>query len=97
MPLRRLAALVLNLPPDAAIWREDFLPPIEERLAQILERQDAWQRTMLDVQLGKKEIRVPGEIQIPRPGQNAEVLQPKKSKVETDIKKIAAWFGGATG
>ncbi len=82
---------MFGLPPDAGVWRPDFLPPVEERLVQILERQDQWFRAMVSAQLGHKEIRVPGEITIPRPGQREEP-EPESKRVETDVGVIAKWF-----
>lgn len=79
---------MFGLRPDAGIWRQDFLPPVEERLAQLLERQDAWSRALLSAQLGHKEIKAPGEIRIPRPSDP----EPVKPRVETDPKVIAQFF-----
>jgi hypothetical protein len=72
------------------VWRQDFLPPLEERLVQILERQDEWFRALVKAQLGHKEVRVPGQITIPRPGQRDG--KPERKKVETDVAKIARFF-----
>ena len=80
--------LIEGLPGDAAVWRNDALPPIEERLAQLLERADAWSRALFQAQTGAREIQVPGEVRIIRPG-TADV--PRKH-VETDVKRIMAFF-----
>ena len=69
------------------VWRQDMLPPIEERLVQLLERQDAWFRALFDAQVGAKSIKVPGEITIPRPGR-----EPERPRVERDPAVIAKWF-----
>jgi hypothetical protein len=76
------------------VWRADFLPPVEERLAQLVERHDQWSRAQFDLQAGKKSIQVPGQITIPRPGRPTDdsVAAPEPRKVETDSKRIAAWF-----
>ena len=88
--LRRLAALVFGLPPDAGIWRQDFLPPVEERLAQIFERQDAWFRALLEAQMGQAKVSVPGELHVVRPSDRD--VEPEVRRVETDPDAIAAWF-----
>jgi hypothetical protein len=83
---------VFGLPPEANVWRQDAFTPVEECLVLLIERQELWCRALLDVHLEKREIRVPGELRIPRPGSEPE----KPKRVETDPKVIAAWFA-ATG
>lgn len=62
---------------------------MEERICQLIERHDQWSRALFEAQVGQKEIRVPGEVKIPRPGD-----EEPEPKVTTDPKAIAAFFGG---
>lgn len=78
-----------GLPPEAAVWRCDRLPPAEEYLALLVERSDAWQRAHLGVITGKGG-KVPREIRIRRPG---EPDTPAR-RVERDPRKIAKFFEG---
>lgn len=86
--VRRLWALLRGLPPDSAVWREDTFTPTEEFLVQIMERQHAWNESILGALMGHKKVSVPAAPQILRPGE--EMPQPRK--VETDPRVIAAWF-----
>jgi hypothetical protein len=86
--MRRLRALIEGLPGDAATWREDMLPPVEERLAQLTERQDQWFRALFGALTHSDQIRVPAEIEIVRPGAH----KIPDSHVVTDSRAIAAWF-----
>ena len=86
--MRRLRALVEGLPGDAATWREDMLPPLEERIAQLTERTDQWFRALFAAQTGQQRIQVPGDIEIVRPGANKF----PEREVVTDARTIVAWF-----
>ena len=65
-----------------------MLPPLEERIAQLTERQDQWFRALFEAQTGHQRIQVPGEIEIARPGAN----KIPERQVVTDSRTIAAWF-----
>lgn len=69
MSIRRLSVLFEGLPPEAAIWRRDLLPPAEEFAAIQIERMEAWMNAVLQTLLRKKTIDIPGQMHIPRPGQ----------------------------
>ena len=86
--MRRLRALIEGLPGDAATWRQDMLPPVEERIAQLTERQDEWFRAVFGALTHQERVSVPGEVEIPRPGAHRIPERP----VETDSRTIAAWF-----
>lgn len=85
-PLRRLNALIAGLPPDSATWREDAWPPLLELIALQIERSDAWFRALLSALTGQKRYRVPGELQIERPGRAPD------KQITTDPGDLAAWL-----
>jgi len=87
--VRRLRALIDGLPGDAAVWREDVLPPVEERLAQLMERQDAWFRAIFGALTHQERVPVPGDLEIVRPGDRTI---PEEKVIVTDSNTIAAWF-----
>jgi hypothetical protein len=82
-------ALVMGLPPEAAVWRQNAFTPTEELLVQFLERHDEWSRAHLQALLHHKKVTVPAPFHMLRPG---EEQQKPASRVETDPVKIAAFF-----
>jgi hypothetical protein len=66
---RRVYALVRGLPPDAATWRSDRWTPEMETAVFAIERNDQWLRALLDALLNKKQIPIPGPLEINRPGE----------------------------
>jgi hypothetical protein len=80
------------MPADAATWRQDRLPPLEEYTALILERQDQWSRALLDALLHKKRITLPAPLQFERPGQQ----RPAVRNIVTDPGELRRWFARNT-
>jgi hypothetical protein len=87
--LRRLSALTHGLPPEAGIWREQQLPPVEDFLASLIERFEEWQRAQFLLAAGKR-VAPPGVIRVIRPGQTEE--SEHRRPMVTDPRTIAAWF-----
>ena len=85
---RRVYALVMGLPPEAAVWRQHSFTPTEEFLVQLLERHDEWARTHLQALLHHKRVTLPAEFHMLRPGEDEK----SASRVETDPVKIDAFF-----
>lgn len=90
---RRLWALVRNLPPESATHRAESLPPVEELLATLVERMDAWNEPQLMLALGQKRVIVPSRMRIRRPSDPP----PQERKIESDPRAIAAWFAKHVG
>ena len=86
--MRRLNALVLALPPDAAVWREQAYPPTTELIAVLIERQEEWSRAIFQALRNQRRVSVPQPMRILRPGERAKTAR----RVETDPRKIAAFF-----
>jgi hypothetical protein len=87
---------VKALPPDSAVKRAaagaaNSFPPVEELLAVLVERIDAWGDSHLDALMGRTKVSIPPPIRIQRPGQ-----QGNTRRVETDPRRIAEFFGGAS-
>lgn len=79
----------MGLPPEAAVWRQNAFPPVEELLVQLLERHDEWARSHLAALLHHKRVTIPVPYRTLRPG---EVEETPASRVETDPRRIAAFF-----
>lgn len=67
MGLRRLWALILGLPPEAATWRKEYQWTWSHELAAAnIEVLDGWMRVFARM-MGARELGKP--VQIPRPGE----------------------------
>lgn len=86
-----MSALAHGLPPEAGVWREQALPPVEDFLASLIERFEQWQRAQFMLTAGKS-VAPPAPIRVIRPGQTAEPEPQPKPKAVTDPHEIAAWF-----
>ena len=60
-------ALVRNLPPEAAVWREHAWPHDVEMAATLVERVDMWGDTFLRFMSGKR-VQPPAPLRYRRPG-----------------------------
>lgn len=89
---RKLWVRICGLPPDAATWRHDRLPPAEEYAALAVERQDAWMRALLDASLGAKRVKVPGPVRIDRPG----VERSPEGRVVKTLGELEGWMARNT-
>lgn len=86
-PLRRLAALALNLPPEAATWRTRSWPEQHELLATIAgEVNHGWRQ--LAVLQGVREHELPPPLRIARPWDQP----PEPEPVGLDFDAIRAFF-----
>lgn len=82
--------LVNGLPADAATFRDDGLWTREEHLlADLLERQDAWSRSLFEAIRGVKRIEVLAPITVDRPG---AAKQESQGRVVSDPRELAAFF-----
>lgn len=91
MGCRRLWALVRGLPDDAVVWREEHeqaqqWTTQDELGALLIEVTDMWGRAI--AQPHYKRGSLPRPIRIPRPGDGP----PQRKQIESDPKKIAAFF-----
>ena len=62
--MRRLNALVLALPPDAAVWREQAYPPTTELIAVLIERQEEWSRAIFQALRNQRRVSVPQPMRL---------------------------------
>lgn len=88
-PLRRLAALALNLPPEAATWRTRSWPEQHELLATIASEINHWGRQLTALQ-GVREAELPPPLTIRRPWEPPQ-QEPSVSRLDFDA--IKAFFG----
>ena len=65
-----------------------MLPPVEERIVQLMEREDQWFRALFGALTHQERIAVPGDVEVPRPGERKIPVK----KVTSDTRAIAAWF-----
>jgi hypothetical protein len=87
-PLRRLAALALNLPPEARVWAESEWPVQNELLALIAgEINHGWRQ--LAVLQGVREHELPPPLTIARPWDPP----PEAPSTGLDFDAIRAFFG----
>jgi len=68
--LRRVAALVLNLPPDARVWADESWPVETELTARVLEETNQLRRQL--IAFNTKLSDVPDPIEVRRPWQQQQ-------------------------
>lgn len=94
MPLRRFHALVMGLPPEAALWRQGRLwTQTHELLASIFERQEHWGSALVQMsgRVLKDGAKPPPVMQITH--DDRPVRQDEKKKVAS-LDEVARMFGG---
>lgn len=89
---RRLLVLVRGLPPDAAVWRADRLPPAEEYAVVLIEQYGQWSRALLDALMGAKRVQIPAQMTYDRPG---APVRPA-GNIVTDPAELRRWFARNT-
>lgn len=89
---RRLFALLVGLPEDAAVWREEMggWSRQDELAAVAVEATDFWGRVLAQM-WGAKDHELPDPVRIEHPDRVREAPAPK-GNVVTDPREIAAWF-----
>lgn len=86
--LRRVAALVLNLPPDARVWADESWPVETELAARHLEETNALRRQL--IAFNAKLSDVPEPIEVRRPWQKHR--QHEDGPVGLDFDAIKQFF-----
>lgn len=73
--------------------REEGWPPLEELVALLIERSDVWFRALVALLSGEKRFRLPGELELKRPGHER---RPDK-QITTNPADLANWLRARGG